>query len=246
MKTKIYPIQTPQYGLKNALFHSKNNEYNGYLSKNGNFYYTKHFQKPVQIGEFNIDAGILTIDGVKKIQLHNAFLDITKIRHIMMNGKMIYGGKTRKWVKTDETSLVVKSDSSEDEYECNCKKYILGIPLNPPMGYLHTSGENIIIEKLIKKNSHSDDFMKCHYDKNLYNKLNKQFNVLIEQLSNANIGGDLKMDNVLFNEDGSFILTDFSTPFNFNGRCPTWDERLNETEMKQITYFKDFITPMPN
>ena len=245
VQKEIYPIQILPNEWRNVLFHSKNNEYNGYLSANGIFYYTKHFQGPIQIGEFNVYTSILTTNDSTKVQMYNTFLDTEKIKHIIMNGKYMEGGKTRKWIKTDETSLVVKSDSGEDEYECNCKTYILGIPLNPPLGLLNTpSGEKIIIEKMIKKNSHSDDFIKCHYDKNLYNKLNKQFDTLVEQLINVNIGGDLKMDNILFNEDGSFILTDFSTPFNFNGRCPSWDERLKEKGMEQVTDFKLFIAPV--
>jgi len=235
---EIFTHQELPIGWNNNLFHSNNGEYNGYLSKDNNFYYTKHFQTPVKTGLFNNETGVLTIiidDATTTIQLYNNVLDIIEINQTMMNGALLEGGKTRKWVKSNGV-IVVKSNSSDGEYECNCKSYILGIPVNPPLGYLNLpNDDNVIIEKMITKNSHTDDFIKCYYDKSLYEILKNQYNVLIEKLKTANIGGDFKLDNILFNNDGMFILTDFSISM-----CPSW-EHWTEIAIREEGSMEPFI-----
>lgn len=211
-------------GWINNLFFSKDNKYNGYFSEiDNNFYYTE-LRNPTtfKIGMFDKKTENLTIinDTIQtNIQLYTNSLNIEQIKETITSGTKLEGGKSRNWVKTDG-SVVVKTNGSAAEYECSCKCYILGIPLNPPLVYIESSSKdesNMIVEKMIKSNSHTDDFIKCYYDASLYNNLNIQFNNLIEKLKLANIGGDFKLDNILFNEDGSFILTDFSMS------CMTWD-----------------------
>lgn len=235
---EIFIRQELPIGCKNNLFYSKNGEYNGYLSKDNNFYYTKDFQKPVKIGLFNNETGVLTImldETITKIQLYYNVLDIIEINQTIMTGALLEGGKTRKWVKSNGV-IVVKSNSSEDEYECNCKSYILGIPVNPPLGYINLPNDDkVIIEKMIVKNSHTDDFIKCYYDKSLYEILKIQYDLLIEKLKTADIGGDFKLDNILFNNDGMFILTDFSI-----SRCPSW-ERWKEIAIQEEGSIEPFI-----
>jgi hypothetical protein len=233
-----YSVQLLPEGWKNNLFHSKNGEYNGYLSTDGMFYYTKNFQLPLENGDFNVTSGLLNVNSTEPstIQMFNIPMDIESINNTITNGKRLEGGKSRSWVKTNEI-IVVKTDSSDEEYECNCKGFISGVPLNPPMGFLSLlSGEKVIVEKMIPKNSHTDDFIKCYHDPLLYERLSQQFNALVEKLKTANIGGDFKLDNILFNEDGSFILTDFSIP-----SCPSWTGWMSIAEREgALDQFTDF------
>jgi hypothetical protein len=141
----------------------------------------------------------------------NETMNYTIANEIKRNGIRLLGGQTRAFVKRNEDS-VVKSDSSFLEYYRGCICFMLNIPINPPMGLLLGDGyDSYCVEKYIAKNENSATFVKCLVDKDIRDNTSRKYSELLETLKRVNIGGDFKLDNILFNSDGSFILTDFAT-----------------------------------
>jgi len=130
---------------------------------------------------------------------------------IKETGISLLGGNTRNFVKRGDR-FVVKSDSDYNEYYRTCTCFILNLPINPPAGLLIGDGyDSYIVEKYISENEKTNTFVKCLINKNTRVETNEKFIDLVKNLKTANVGGDFKLDNILFNNDGSFILSDFAT-----------------------------------
>ena len=145
------------------------------------------------------------------ILLNKIFIDDEKIiksaNSVLNVGSKLEGGKSRNSVKTDN-NIVVKTNSDYDEYYRMCLCFIMKIPINPPIGLLILKNHSYIIEKYIN-NKYSDTFIKCLINKNIRLETQEKFNNLVKSLKIANVAGDFKLDNILFDNYGNFILTDF-------------------------------------
>jgi|688.fasta_scaffold262373_2 hypothetical protein len=155
---------------------------------------------------------------INNILLNKIFINdekLIKFANSVLNfGYKLEGGKSRNSVKTDN-NIVVKSNSDYDEYYRMCLCFIMKIPINPPIGLLILKNHNnviekYIIEKYINNNKYSDTFAKCLINQNVRLQTQEKFNNLVKSLKKANVAGDFKLDNILFDNYGNFILTDFT------------------------------------
>jgi len=148
-----------------------------------------------------------------------AMIELLKNAKDGHNSTPLTGGKSRDWVyKVDAFGheLVMKSNSSNDEYLCICKAYIKGIPVTPPLGLYNN---NIIVEAFINQGDHKEDYLKATYRQDIFTDLKNKYNKILETFKAADMGGDFKLDNLMINSDGEIVMTDYYVP-----GCKKWSE----------------------
>ena len=210
--------------------------FTGFVDLNGDFNYTiNRDPRTLTIANkenFNIDKTTLTIDRDGR---EREEVDLNPIGHMGVeddrmiellekairgeNSTPLTGGKSRQWVyKVDAFGykLVIKSNSSIDEYICMCKAYIKGIPVTPPLGLYKN---NILVEAFINQGDHKEDYLKATYQAHMFTDLRNKYDAVVETLKIADMGGDFKLDNLMINSNGEIVMTDYYV----NG-CRNWSD----------------------
>ena len=85
--------------------------------------------------------------------------------------------------------------------------YLRGLPVAQPLTVVNLSGELFLVEK--RYGSARELFLGCLEDDARFDAARRQWEGLVSRLAALEAGGDFKLDNILLDERGGFVLTDF-------------------------------------
>lgn len=167
-------------------------------------------------------------------------IGLADIKSIFENGLLLTGGTTRLIIKTDGKYVLKTCD--QFEYIGMSIAHMKYKKILSPVAMVTIYGRPYILEKFIQP---SDVFDKCAaagMTSPIYLDTKRKFDEIVKDLKRIDIGGDFKLDNIMFDSEGNMMLDDFviiksGEPITYRDWAKS---AILETKGRGIDFFTEF------